>query len=144
MILKRSPGDSKPPGPDRIWACPAAGALERGVSLPEGNRTRQRSRTRSNGVAVVAASDDPVTILLADDLADVVTPNDNGPNRWSTGIRTIVSPRPGEVIGRARIAADLPTHIPPAPCPGPTRIMVVTTSMVVMVIARPSLCARSN
>jgi hypothetical protein len=31
-------------------------------------------------MAVVAALDDPLTILLADDLADVVTPDDDGPD----------------------------------------------------------------
>jgi hypothetical protein len=37
-------------------------------------------------MAVVAALHDPLTILVADDLADVVTPDDDGPDRWSTGI----------------------------------------------------------
>jgi hypothetical protein len=59
-----------------------------------------------------------------------------------------VSPGPGEVIGRAGVATDLPAHVPPAPCPGPTRIMLVTARMVVMVVVmvtvRPSLCFRSN
>jgi hypothetical protein len=31
-------------------------------------------------MAVVAALDDPLTILVADDLADVVTPDDDGPD----------------------------------------------------------------
>jgi hypothetical protein len=29
-------------------------------------------------MAVIAASDDPLTILVADDLADVVTPDNDG------------------------------------------------------------------
>jgi hypothetical protein len=37
-------------------------------------------------MAVIAALDDPLTILVRDDLADVVTPDDDGPDRWSTGI----------------------------------------------------------
>jgi hypothetical protein len=35
-------------------------------------------------MAVVTALHDPLTIFLADDLADVVTPDDDGPDRWST------------------------------------------------------------
>jgi hypothetical protein len=31
-------------------------------------------------MTVVAALDNPLTVFLADDLADVVTPNDDGPN----------------------------------------------------------------
>ena len=42
---------------------------------------------------------------------------------------------------RAGVGTDLSTHKPPTPCAGPTRIMM-TTDVVVMV--RPSLCARSD
>jgi hypothetical protein len=31
-------------------------------------------------VAVIATLDDPLTILVADDLADMVTPDDDGPD----------------------------------------------------------------
>jgi hypothetical protein len=55
-------------------------ALERGLGLPKRNGTRQRSRTCPNGMAVVAALHDPLTILVADDLADVMTPDDDGPD----------------------------------------------------------------
>ena len=110
------------------------GGLDRGLSVPKGNGTSYRSRARPDGVAVVAALHDPLTILLADDLADVVTPDDDGPDRWSTSIRSIVSPGTGQIKRRARVAADLPTHIPPAPCAGPTRIMMTTTGMVVVVV----------
>jgi hypothetical protein len=36
-------------------------------------------------MAVVAALHDPLTVLVADDFADVVTPDDNRSDRWSTG-----------------------------------------------------------
>jgi hypothetical protein len=58
-----------------------------------------------------------------------------------------MSPGAGEVIRRARVAADLPAHIPPAPRAGPTRIVMTTTSIVMVMrpmMVRPSLCARSN
>jgi hypothetical protein len=37
-------------------------------------------------MAVVAALHDPLTVLVADDLADVVTPDDDSPDCWSTGV----------------------------------------------------------
>jgi len=52
--------------------------LETGLGLPERNGTRQRSRARPNGMAVIAALHDPLTVLLADDLAHMVTPDDDG------------------------------------------------------------------
>jgi hypothetical protein len=49
-------------------------------------------------MAVVAALHDPLTILVADNLADVVTPDHDSPDRWAAGIRSIVGPGPGEII----------------------------------------------
>jgi hypothetical protein len=37
-------------------------------------------------MTVIAALHDPLAILVADDLADVVTPDDNGPDRRSARI----------------------------------------------------------
>jgi hypothetical protein len=37
-------------------------------------------------MAVVAALDDPLTILVADDLADMVTPDDDSPNGRPPGV----------------------------------------------------------
>jgi hypothetical protein len=37
-------------------------------------------------MAVVPTLHDPLTVLVADDLADVVTPDDDGPDGWATGI----------------------------------------------------------
>ena len=56
------------------------GALECGLGLPKGNGTSQRSRTRPNRMAVVAALHDPLTVLVADDFADVVTPDNDSPD----------------------------------------------------------------
>jgi len=53
-------------------------ALECGLGLPKRNGTRQRSRTRPNGMPVIAALHDPLTVLVADDLAHVVTPDHDG------------------------------------------------------------------
>jgi hypothetical protein len=37
-------------------------------------------------MAVVTTLHDPLTVLLADDLADVVAPDDDSPDRWAAGI----------------------------------------------------------
>ena len=82
--------DCKRPGEQESSGWVSSGsrrrALECGLGLPKRNGTSQRSRTRPNGVAVIAALHDPLTVLLADDLADVVTPDDDGPDGWATGI----------------------------------------------------------
>src|SRR5882757_8554105 len=102
-------------------------------------------------MAVIAALHDPLTVLVRDDLADVVTPDDDGADGRSACIRSIVRPGTGEIVGRAGIAADLAAHIPSAPRTRPAGIagmgvMVVTTAtgVVVMPMVRPSLGARSK
>jgi len=113
-------------------------------------------------MTVIAALDDPLSILLADDLADVMAPDHDGANPGSTRVRAIVSPGAGQIIGRAGIAPDLTTHVPTAPRSRPAGIMaaagvVMTTAamvtvmmttgmMVVMVVvmSRPGFCVRSN
>jgi hypothetical protein len=37
-------------------------------------------------MAVIAALDDPLTILVADDLADMVTPDNDSPNGRTPGV----------------------------------------------------------
>jgi hypothetical protein len=37
-------------------------------------------------MAVVSALHDPLTVFLADDFADVVTPDHDCTDRWATGI----------------------------------------------------------
>ena len=108
---------------------------------PERDGTGHRSGTRPNGMAVVTTLHDPLAVLVANDFADVVPPDDDGADCRTACARPVVSPRTGEVIGRAGVVADLRTHIPAAPCGGPTRIVLTSASMVVM---RPSLCARSD
>ena len=66
--------------PGRVPSGSYRGALECGLGLPKGNGTSQRSRTRPNRMAVVAALHDPLTVLVADDFADVVTPDNDSPD----------------------------------------------------------------
>lgn len=81
-------------------------------------------------MAIVTALHDPLTVFLADDFADVVTPDDDRADGWATGIRSIMGPGPREIESGAGIAADLRAHIPSAPCGGPARIMTTTCMMV--------------
>ncbi len=150
FVSNKKPGRQEPSGLDRIRAL--ACALHRGVRSPERNGARQRPRTRADRVAVIAALHDPLSILAADDLADVMTPDHDGADLRAARVRSIMSPRAREVEGRAGVAADLAPHIPPAPCAGTTARtgvmvttgMMMTGCMVVMMMARPSLCARSK
>ena len=99
---------------------------------------------------VVSALDDPATVFfLPHNLADVMGPDDDGTDGRTTRIRSVLSPRPREVILRSGIAADLLAHVPAAPCPWSARIVLVVTivvriMMVAMVMASSSFCARSE
>ena len=85
---------------------------------------------------VIAALHYPSTILVANNLADVVPPDDDSANGRTTSIYAVVSPRAREVVLRARIAAHLIAHVPPAPCSG-------TPSVGAAVMRRGScFCAR--
>src|SRR6516165_7187153 len=74
---------------------------------------------------VIAALHQPLTILAADNLADVVSPDDDNANARATSIYAVVSPRSREVVSRARIAAHLTAHVPPAPCSGTPSVAAV-------------------
>jgi hypothetical protein len=59
---------------------------------PEGDRAGHRSRTSPNGMSVIAALHDPLAVLAANDLSDMVRPDDDRPDGWTAGIRSVVSP----------------------------------------------------
>src|SRR5215471_18094612 len=84
---------------------------------------------------VIAALHQPLTILAANDLADVVFPDDDNANGRTTSIYAVVSPRSREVVLRTRIAAHLTAHVPPAPCSG-------TTSVAAVMMLGSCFCAR--
>src|SRR6516165_4640152 len=84
---------------------------------------------------VIAALHQPLTIFAANDLADVVSPDDDNANGRTTSIYTVVSPCSREVVLRARIAAHLTTHVPPAPCGG-------TPSVAAVMMLGSCFCAR--
>ena len=102
------------------------------LGLPESNGSRQRSRTCTNGMSVVTALDDPLTIFLADYLADMVSPNDDCADRGSASIRSVVGPRPRQIVFRARISTNLASHVPAAPSAGAVSVVVSTIKVMVM------------
>jgi hypothetical protein len=108
---------------------------------PKRDCAGHRSRARPDGVAVIAAPHDPLTVFLAYDFTDVVTPDDDGPNRWATGVRSVAGPGPREVERGSGIAADLRAHVPTAPCGGASRIMMTA---IMMMMTRPGLCTRPD
>jgi hypothetical protein len=85
-------------------------------------------------VAVIAALNYPLTILLADDLTDVVTPDDDCSDSRTTCIRPIVSPRSRKIIGWSGIVADLRAHIPAAPRSWSAGVVLMTPFGMVMVV----------
>src|SRR6516225_10590925 len=84
---------------------------------------------------VIAALHQPLTILAANNLADVVSPDDDNANGRTTSICAVVGPRSREVVSRARIAAHLTAHVPAAPCSG-------TPSVAAVMILGSCFCAR--
>lgn len=66
--------------------------LERGVSVTEGNSAGQRSRPSPNGMTVVSALDDPLAVLLTDNLPDVMAPDDNRAHGRTAGVAAVVRP----------------------------------------------------
>ncbi len=73
-------------------------------------------------MTVVSTLDDPLPVLLTDDLSDVVTPDDNRADRGTTGVAAVMRPGSREVVLRARISPDLIAHVPATPGgrPSPT------------------------
>jgi hypothetical protein len=91
---------------------------------------------------VIAALHDPLAILVADDLADVVPPDDDRTDRRSTGIGPIMGPGACKIVGWAGVAADLAAHIPAAPGSRPTCVVMASSMMVMTVVmVRPGLRA---
>ena len=63
---------------------------------------------------IVSGLDDPLAVLLADDLADVMWPDDHGADACRSG-PTPMRPIAREVIGATRIGTDKTPHFPAAP-----------------------------
>lgn len=97
---------------------PLAGScrrLERRVSVSERDGTSYRPWPSTYRVPVVAALHDPLAVLLAYDLANVVAPNNDRADGRAAGIAAVPGPRSGQIELRTWIAADLVAHVPAAP-----------------------------
>jgi len=66
-------------------------------------------------MTVVSALDDPLAVLLTDNLPDVMTPDDDRADGGTTGIAAVMRPGSREVVLGTWIGSDLTTHVPPAP-----------------------------
>ena len=91
-------------------------------------------------MAIIAALHDPLAVLLTDDLADVVTPHDDGTHRRAARVAAIVSPRSGKVVLRTRIAPNLRSHVPAAPRGWPAGVRVPLRIVVMIVVPNMSSC----
>lgn len=87
-------------------------------------------------MAVIAALHDPFAVFVTDDLADMVTPDHDGADRWPPRIRSVVSPGSRQIVGRAGIGTNLPTHIPSAPGPRPAAAVTGSGGIVVVMRGR--------
>ena len=98
----------------------------KGLCASKRDRVGDRPRSGSHRVPVVAALNDPLTVFLADNFSDVMPPDDDRADRWSAGVRSIAGPRPRQIECRAGIAAHLPAHVPAAPGPRASGMMLIS------------------
>jgi hypothetical protein len=94
------------------------------ASPPEGDDPRQRSGTSPDGMAIIAASNNPLPVLLADNLSDVVRPDHDGADGGAASIDAIMRPCARQVVLRAGVTADLGAHVPTAPRSRPAAIAI--------------------
>jgi hypothetical protein len=57
-----------------------------GLSVAEGDRAGDGPRPRAYAVAVIAALDDPLAVLVADNLSHMMGPHHDGANRRTTSV----------------------------------------------------------
>src|SRR5579871_3519862 len=87
---------------------------------------------------VIAALDDPLAILLADNFSDVMTPDHDCTDRRTAGIGAVMRPRTGKVIRRSGIGSDLLAHVPSAPGgwpPGQARVAIARALVTCLLMA---------
>ena len=79
------------------------------------NGAGDRTRACAQRMPVVTGFDDPVAVLLSDNLADMVRPDHDGTDANRSGMAPM-RPVAREVVFRSGIAADKLPHFPAAPC----------------------------
>lgn len=88
-------------------------------------------------MTVVAAANDPTTVVSADDLSNVVWPDDDSADRRAASAHTKMSPSTRAVVLWSRISANLRTHVPAAPGSRSSRrvmMRMVHPAMLMMVV----------
>jgi hypothetical protein len=83
-------------------------------SPTDGNRTGNRPRARTYRIAVVAGLNDPLSVLLPNDLTDMVRPHHDGSNAGCSGTAPM-RPVARQIVRGSRITADELPHLPATP-----------------------------
>jgi len=128
------------PGPRRQKTRPAqrcgagSSCSHHPIGVPERDGAGERPRAGPHRMAVIAALHDPLAVLVADNLADMVPPDDDGTDRRSASVAAVVSPGSSQIVLRTGIAADLRPHVPAAPGPGPPGMGVPGRSITAMMM----------
>lgn len=91
-------------------------------------------------MTIISAFNDPLAVLVTNDLADMVPPDHYGTDPRASSVGTVLRPRSRKVEFCTRISTNLIAHIPAAPC---ARTTVVTMmSIMLLVVPWSGLCCR--
>jgi hypothetical protein len=90
-------------------------------------------------VAIIAALHDPMTVLAADDFADMVAPDHDRADRRTARVMPVMRPGSRQVVAGAGIGTHLPAHVPSAPGPGPSAAPVKGIANGMMVVMSVSI-----
>lgn len=151
-LRKRAPASDRSLGHFGRWSSREIGlasvrsagldaSSDAGVGRPESDGTRQRPRARANAMSIVAALDNPPSILLADDSADVMGPDNDSANGRSSRVGAVVGPVARKVVLGTGISAHLRAHEPSAPCSRSSCVGIPVRVMMMMVAMRSGLRA---
>ena len=100
------------------------------LGATECNRAGNRSRPGAHGVPIIAALNDPLAVLVAYDPSDMMGPHHDGADGGAARVCSIARPGASQIEGRARVASDLPAHVPPTPGARATGVIGAVTMMV--------------
>jgi hypothetical protein len=92
-------------------------------------------------MTIIPALNDPLSVLVTDDLSNVMAPDHDRADRRAACVGAIMCPRPCQVVLRTRIAADLLAHVPSTPRsrpPSQARVPVARVLVARLLIARIS------
>lgn len=111
------------------------------LGRPESDGTRQGPRARANAMSIIAALDNPPAILLADDSANMMGPDNDGADCGPSRIGAVVRPVARKVVLGTGIAAHLRAHEPSAPRSRSSGVGIPVRVMMMMIAMRSGLRA---